>query len=158
MVAKPSPRPPKAGSNDRQFRIAVLGSRQSSDGRPETLAIFASHHVFEERQPIFVDEQHQLAGVQRPLPSLEVTESATIAPPGGETLRLAKVEKPSEAWHQVWHRQPRPRIASACRSSSIYCRLPDRTSSLDVASGKRPIQPTISTCKRLIMGALSRRR
>jgi hypothetical protein len=36
--------------------------------------------------------------------------------------------------------------------------ITDRTSSLDVASGKRPIQPTISTCKRLIMGALSRLR
>jgi hypothetical protein len=45
------------------------------------------HHVFEGHQLTFIDEQHQLAGVQRPVPLLEVTESATIAPTGGETLR-----------------------------------------------------------------------
>ena len=60
---------------------------------------------------------------------------------------------PSEAWHQVWQRHPRPRITSACRSSSIDCRLRDRTSSSDVASGIRPIQPTESMCTRPIVGA-----
>jgi len=25
-------------------------------------------------------------------------------------LRLAKVERPSEVWHQVWHRQPVPTV------------------------------------------------
>jgi hypothetical protein len=79
------------GANSRTARGHTRSLERSIfNGAPRLRRIekaLLPHHFFEQRQLTFFDEQHQLASVQRLVTLLEVTESATIAPPGGETLR-----------------------------------------------------------------------